>query len=101
MNTLFFDEVDTGVSGRAAQKVAEKLRAVAVHKQVLCVTHLPQIAAMGDTHMLIAKSERDGRTYTTVTALDHGGRMQELARSIGGASITETPLRSAEEMLRR
>ena len=99
--TLIFDEVDTGVSGRAAQKVAQKLSAVAANKQVLCVTHLPQIAAMGDTHMLIAKSERDGRTYTTVTALDHGGRMQELARSIGGASITETTLRSAEEMLRR
>ena len=99
--TLIFDEVDTGVSGRAAQKVAQKLSAVAANKQVLCVTHLPQIAAMGDTHMLIAKSERDGRTYTTVTALDHGGRMQELARIIGGASITETTLRSAEEMLRR
>ena len=99
--TLIFDEVDTGVSGRAAQKVAQKLSAVAANKQVLCVTHLPQIAAMGDTHMLIAKSERDGRTYTTVTALDHQGRMQELARIIGGASITETTLRSAEEMLRR
>ena len=99
--TLIFDEVDTGVSGRAAQKVAQKLSAVAANKQVLCVTHLPQIAAMGDTHMLIAKSERDGRTYTTVTALDHPGRMQELARIIGGANITETTLKSAEEMLRR
>ena len=99
--TLIFDEVDTGVSGRAAQKVAQKLSNVAANKQVLCVTHLPQIAAMGDTHMLIAKSERDGRTYTTVTALDHPGRMQELARIIGGANITETTLKSAEEMLRR
>ena len=97
--TLIFDEVDTGVSGRAAQKVAEKLRSVARNKQVLCVTHLPQIAAMGDTHMLIAKSERDGRTYTTVTPLDHNGRMQEVARIIGGAQITETTLKSAEEML--
>ena len=97
--TLIFDEVDTGVSGRAAQKVAEKLRSVARNKQVLCVTHLPQIAAMGDTHMLIAKSERDGRTYTTVTPLDHAGRAREVARIIGGANITETTLKSAEEML--
>ncbi|MBE6976041.1 MAG: DNA repair protein RecN [Ruminococcaceae bacterium] len=99
--TLIFDEVDTGVSGRAAQKVAEKLRSVAANKQVLCVTHLPQIAAMGDTHMLIAKSERDGRTYTTVTPLDREGRARELARIIGGANITEITLKSAEEMLSR
>jgi len=97
--TLIFDEVDTGVSGRAAQKVAEKLHSVAKNKQVLCVTHLPQIAAMGDTHMLIAKSERDGRTYTTVTPLDHNGRMLEVARIIGGANITDTTLKSAEEMI--
>ncbi len=97
--TLIFDEVDTGVSGRAAQKVAEKLRSVAAHKQVLCVTHLPQLAAMADTHLLIAKTERDGRTYTSVTPLDTEGRKRELARIIGGASITETTLKSAEEML--
>jgi len=97
--TLIFDEVDTGVSGRAAQKVAQKLRSVAKNKQVLCVTHLPQIAAMGDTHMLISKSERDGRTYTTVTPLDHDGRVREVARIIGGANITDITLRSAEEML--
>ena len=99
VNTLIFDEVDTGVSGRAAQKVAEKLRSVARNKQVLCVTHLPQLAAMGDTHLLIAKGERDGRTYTTVTPLDLEGRKKELARIIGGANITETTLKSAEEML--
>ncbi|MBQ6997078.1 MAG: DNA repair protein RecN [Oscillospiraceae bacterium] len=97
--TLIFDEVDTGVSGRAAVKVAEKLHAIAGTKQVLCVTHLPQIAARGDNHMLISKSERDGRTYTTVTPLDREGRKQELARIIGGAHITETTLKSAEEML--
>ena len=97
--TLIFDEVDTGVSGRAAVKVAEKLHSIAAKKQVLCVTHLPQIAAKGDNHMLIAKSERDGRTYTTVTPLDLEGRTQELARIIGGANITETTLKSAEEML--
>ena len=98
--TLIFDEVDTGVSGRAAQKVAEKLRSVAAHKQVLCVTHLPQLAALANTHLLIAKSERDGRTYTTVTPLDLEGRKKELARIIGGTNITETTLKSAEEMLR-
>ena len=99
VNTLIFDEVDTGVSGRAAQKVAEKLRSVAKHKQVLCVTHLPQMAALANTHFLISKEERLGRTYTTVTPLDLEGRKQELARIIGGANITETTLRSAEEML--
>ena len=99
VNTLIFDEVDTGVSGRAAQKVAEKLRSVARNKQVLCVTHLPQIAALGHTHYLIAKSEREGRTYTTVTPLDREGRKRELARIIGGANITEITLKSAEEML--
>ena len=100
VNTLIFDEVDTGVSGRAAQKVAEKLRAVASHKQVLCVTHLPQLAALANTHLLIAKSERNGRTFTSVTPLDLEGRKKELARIIGGTNITEITLKSAEEMLR-
>jgi len=100
VNTLIFDEVDTGVSGRAAQKVAEKLRSVSATKQVLCVTHLPQLAALATTHFLIAKEERQGRTYTTVSPLDLEGRKRELARIIGGANITETTLRSAEEMLR-
>ena len=100
VGTMIFDEVDTGVSGRAAQKVAEKLRSVAVHKQVLCVTHLPQLAALADTHLLIAKSERNGRTYTSVSPLDREGRKRELARIIGGTNITEITLKSAEEMLR-
>lgn len=100
VGTLIFDEVDTGVSGRAAQKVAEKLRSVAQHKQVLCVTHLPQLAALADTHLLISKSEREGRTYTAVTPLDIEGRKRELARIIGGTNITETTLLNAEEMLR-
>lgn len=99
VGTLIFDEVDTGVSGRAAQKVAEKLRSVATGKQVLCVTHLPQLAALANTHLLIAKMERDGRTFTTVTPLDREGRKHELARIIGGANITEKTLSSAEEML--
>ena len=100
VQTLIFDEVDTGVSGRAAQKVAEKLRSVAAHKQVLCVTHLPQLAALAQTHLLIAKEERQGRTYTTVNPLDFEGRKRELARIIGGANITEITLQSAQEMLR-
>lgn len=99
ISTLIFDEVDTGVSGRAAQRVAEKLKAVAAHKQVLCVTHLPQLAALADTHLLIAKEERQGRTYTTVAPLDFEGRKRELARIIGGANITQITLKSAEEML--
>ena len=99
--TMIFDEVDTGVSGRAAQKVAEKLHSVSQGKQVLVVTHLPQIAAMADTHFLISKAEQDGRTYTSVTPLDLEGRKEEIARLIGGAKITDNTLKSAEEMLRR
>lgn len=99
IGTLIFDEVDAGVSGRAAQKVAEKLRAVSSGKQVLCVTHLPQIAAAANRHLLIAKSERDGRTFTNVHVLDLEGRKREIARIIGGAEITATTLQSAEEML--
>ena len=99
VGTLIFDEVDTGVSGRAAQRIAEKLRLLARHKQVLCVTHLPQMAALADNHMLISKAERNGRTFTSVTPLDREGRKQELARIIGGTHITETTLKSAEEML--
>ncbi len=97
--TMIFDEVDTGVSGRAAQKVAEKLHSVSQGKQVLVVTHLPQIAAMADTHFLISKAEKDGRTYTSVTPLDLEGRKEEIARLIGGAKITSNTLKSAEEML--
>ena len=95
-----FDEVDAGVSGRAAQRVAEKLQAMAKTRQVLCITHLPQIAAVADGHLLIAKTEREGRTYTEVTPLDREGRKREIARIIGGAVITETTLASAEEMLK-
>ena len=99
VGTLIFDEVDAGVSGRAAQKVAEKLHAVSGNKQVLCVTHLPQIAAAANVHLLIEKTESNGRTYTHVNPLDKEGRKREIARIIGGAEITDTTLKSAEEML--
>jgi DNA repair protein RecN (Recombination protein N) len=97
--TMVFDEIDTGVSGIAAQRVGEKLYTVALGKQVICVTHLPQIAAMADQHYLIRKQERSGRTYTEVLPLDRDGRRHELARLHGGDNITETTLLSAEEQL--
>ena len=99
IGTLVFDEVDTGVSGRAAQKVAEKLAQVSRRKQVLCVTHLPQLAAMADTHFSVEKGERKGRTYTEVVLLDREQRKTELARITGGTKVTETLLESAGELL--
>ena len=99
IGSLVFDEVDTGVSGRAAQKVAEKMADVAGRKQVLCVTHLPQIAAMADTHFSVEKGEKKGRTFTNVERLDHGGRVDELARLIGGAAVTDSLRASASELL--
>ena len=99
IGSLVFDEVDTGVSGRAAQKVAEKMADVARHKQVLCVTHLPQIAAMADAHFSVEKGEREGRTYTRVERLDAAGREDELSRLIGGAQVSDALRRSAAELL--
>lgn len=99
VTTLVFDEVDTGVSGRAAQKVAEKLAGVARTKQVLCVTHLPQLAAMADVHFSVEKGERKGRTFTDVERLSRERRKEELARLTGGASITQALLDGAEELL--
>ena len=100
VTTMVFDEVDTGVSGRAATKVAQKLSQVARGRQVLCVTHLPQIAAMGDVHFSVEKGERDGRTYTRVAQLDRPRRREELARLSGGAS-TAILLEGAEELLQK
>ncbi len=97
--TLVFDEVDTGVSGRAAQKVAEKLAQVSRRKQVLCVTHLPQLAAMADIHFSVEKGERGGRTFTQVVQLDRERRKAELARITGGTKLTEALLESAGELL--
>ena len=98
--TLIFDEVDAGVSGRAAQKVAYKLWTVSKGRQVLCVTHLPQIAAMADAEYTVEKRVENERTYTSVLHLDESGRKQELARLIGGSMITETTIAGAAELLR-
>ena len=97
--TLIFDEVDAGVSGRAAQKVAEKLWSVSRGKQVLCVTHLPQIAAMADTHFIVEKSVKNDRTYTSVVQLTRDERCKELARITGGSVLSRTQLLGAEELL--
>ena len=99
VSTLVFDEVDTGVSGRAAIKVARKMAQVARQKQILCVTHLPQIASMADTHFFVEKGERKGRTYTDVRILNRKERMEELARLTGGEQVTPAMLESAGELL--
>ncbi|HBM74313.1 MAG TPA: DNA repair protein RecN, partial [Clostridiaceae bacterium] len=90
---------DTGISGRAAQAVAEKLSEVSLNHQVICVTHLPQIASMADTHFYIEKSVSSGKTRTTVKKLDYKSEVNELARMLGSAKITDLTLRHAEEMI--
>ena len=100
IDTLIFDEIDSGVSGRAALKVASKLKEVSQGKQVLCVTHLGQLMAYADTHFLIEKAASGGKTYTSVTPLDFEGRKQEIARITSGGDITDTQLKNAEEMLK-
>jgi DNA repair protein RecN (Recombination protein N) len=97
--TLVFDEVDAGIGGEAADAVGAELQKLATRCQVLCITHLPQIAARGDAHFVIDKQIKGGRTMTTVTRLDQGGREQELARMIAGAAISPTVVASAREML--
>ena len=99
VDTLIFDEVDTGISGSAAEKVGLKLQEVSRGCQVLCVTHQAQIAALADTHYLIRKQIDGGRTFTEVIPLDRGGRIKELARIIGGVNITQAALSHAESML--
>ena len=99
IETMVFDEIDTGVSGIAAQRVGEKMSDLSRGKQVLCITHLPQIAAIADNHDLIEKTERNGRTYTEVRELDRKGRALELARMHGGDNVSELTLASAEEQL--
>ena len=98
--TLIFDEIDTGISGRTAQKVSEKLAYIAKSHQVICITHLPQIAAMADCHYEIAKTVEGGRTATSIRRLDGEEMVEELARLLGGAEITETVRENAREMKR-
>ncbi|MBR5089501.1 MAG: DNA repair protein RecN, partial [Ruminiclostridium sp.] len=98
--TMIFDEIDTGISGRAARKVGSKLSGIAQKRQVLCVTHLAQIAALSDNHLLIQKNSDETRTYTTVERLDSDGKVREVARLISGDDSAAS-LRSAEELIKR
>ncbi len=99
IDTLIFDEVDTGVSGSAAQKVGLKLKEVSASRQVLCVTHQAQIAALADSHFLIKKNVSDGRTYTEISLLNYDGRLRELARILDGVNVTDTALAHAERLM--
>ena len=98
IEVFIFDEIDTGVSGRTAQKVAEKMAFIAKTHQIICITHLPQIAAMADHHLLIEKNSEEQKTITTVTALDKEKSVSEIARLIGGVKITETTWIAAKEL---
>jgi DNA repair protein RecN (Recombination protein N) len=98
--TLVFDEIDSGIGGRAAEAVGKKLKQLSRTKQVLCITHLPQIASFADQHYLIEKRESAGRTKTSVRPLDTDERTREIARMMSGAKLTDTSLRHAEQMLK-
>ena len=98
IGTLIFDEIDTGISGRTAQAVSEKMNVIAGRHQVICITHLPQIAAMADTHFLIEKNVRDNNTISSIHCLSEEESIKELARMLGGVKITDTVLESAREM---
>jgi DNA repair protein RecN (Recombination protein N) len=97
--TLVFDEIDIGIGGRAAEAVGQKLKALGRAQQVLCVTHLPQIAAFADQHLAVEKHEKDGRTHTRIRVLDDEARKQEVARMLSGAKVTETSLQHAAQMI--
>ena len=99
VDTLIFDEIDTGVSGRAAEKIGRKLKQLSKKCQVICITHLAQIAALADAHLLIEKHSDEQHTYTDVTLLDEEGRVEELSRIIGGSNITKLTRENAREML--
>ncbi|MED0692343.1 DNA repair protein RecN, partial [Bacillus licheniformis] len=99
VTSIIFDEVDTGVSGRVAQAIAEKIHRVSIGSQVLCITHLPQVAAMADTHLLITKQSKDGRTTTSVTPLSKQEKIAEIGRMIAGVEVTDLTKRHAKELL--
>ena len=98
IGTLIFDEIDTGISGRTAQMVSEKLHVIAKNHQVICITHLPQIAAMADAHFFIEKQVVDASTVTQLTLLDEEESVSELGRMLGGVAVTDKVLESAREM---
>ena len=97
--TLVFDEIDIGIGGRAAEAVGRKLKALSRSQQVLCITHLPQIAAFANQHFVIEKTERGGRTETGIRQMETGDRTREIARMLSGAELTETSLRHAEHLM--
>ncbi len=98
--TLVFDEIDTGIGGRAAEAVGKKLKSLARSNQVLCVTHLPQIATFGDHHYVIEKKESGGRTRTSIRPVTGEERTEEVARMLSGAKLTETSRKHAEQMIK-
>jgi DNA repair protein RecN (Recombination protein N) len=97
--TLVFDEIDIGIGGRAAEAVGKKLKTLSRGQQVLCITHLPQIAAFADQHFLIEKTEKKGRTQTEIRRMDDQERAREIARMLSGETLTETSLKHAEQLL--
>src|SRR5438876_3929112 len=98
--TMVFDEIDTGIGGRAAEAVGKKLKALAASNQVLCVTHLPQIATFADHHYVIEKKEAGGRTRTTIRSVTGVERTEEVARMLSGAKLTDTSRKHAEQMIK-
>jgi DNA repair protein RecN (Recombination protein N) len=96
---LVFDEIDIGIGGRAAEAVGRKLKTLSKRQQVVCITHLPQIAAFADQHFLIEKSDKDGRTRTSVRRMEEAERVQEIARMLSGAKLTETSLEHSRNLL--
>ena len=99
IDSLIFDEIDSGISGRAAQTVGEKLSRISKDKQLICITHLPQIASFADEHFYIEKNVENDRTYTTIEKLDRDSKKNEIARLISGMTITEKTIEHADEML--
>jgi DNA repair protein RecN (Recombination protein N) len=96
---LVFDEIDIGIGGRAAEAVGRKLKTLSKRQQVVCITHLPQIAAFADQHFVIEKSDKDGRTRTSIRRMEEGEREREVARMLSGAKLTETSLEHARQLL--
>jgi DNA repair protein RecN (Recombination protein N) len=99
LKTLIFDEIDSGIGGKTAEFVAQKLQNLAAHHQVICITHMPQIASFATHHYRIDKHVKKGRTFTTVKELSFEERVQEIARLLAGSHVTETALKNAKEML--